>query len=71
VIIGSFKTRTQAQGYINRLKGIDTTTTGILVRDGHVRVYAQIFDSEIEAQSYLTKLRQNPNHKQAWLHKGP
>ena len=71
VIIGSFKTRGQAQGFISRMKGIDKTNTGILVRDGRVRVYSQICSTEKEAQSLITKLRQNPSYKDTWLYSGP
>lgn len=70
VIIGSFKTRAQAQGYIKRLKGDVPSHAGIILNDGKVRVYAQQFSTEKSAQSYLHKIRQDANHKQAWLYKG-
>ena len=71
VIIGSFNTKGQAQSFINRQKGIiDTTHVGIIVRDGHVRVYAQNFSTEMEAQSLVTKFRQNPKYKDTWLYSG-
>ena len=65
VIIGSFNTRAQAQRHINSLKGIDTKNTGILVRDGHVRVYAQIFSSQKEAQLYQKILNID-----SWIYSG-
>jgi len=71
VIIASYPTKAQAQTHINRLKGIDTTNTGIVLQRGNYRVYAQSFTSQKEAESYKTKLQQNPNHKQAWISKGP
>jgi len=70
VVIGSFKSKTNAQVYINRLKGIDTANTGTIVRDGWVYVYNQTFTSQKEAESYQKKIRQNPNHTQAWIYKG-
>lgn len=69
VIIGSFNTRTQAQRYINRLKGDVAGSAGILAGDGKVRVYAQQFSGERPALAYLSKIRQNPGHQQAWLYK--
>ena len=56
VIIASYKSTAKAQAHINGLKGIDKTHIGILVRDGHARVYAQIFSSQQEAQSYQKKI---------------
>ncbi|MDR2917120.1 MAG: SPOR domain-containing protein [Tannerella sp.] len=70
VIIGSFNNKAQAQSYIKRQKGTETAGSGILVRDGRVRVYAQSFSTEKAAQSYMNKLRQNPKHGQAWVYKG-
>jgi hypothetical protein len=70
VIIGSgFKTRGQAQAHIGRLKGNVVANAGIIESDGKIRVYAQQFSDEKTARSYLDKIRQNPNHKQAWLYK--
>jgi hypothetical protein len=71
VIIGVFKTgRPAAQTYIGRLKGDVAGAAGMIERDGKVLVYAQQFSGEKAAQSYLNKIRQNPNHRQAWLYKG-
>ncbi|MDR2774842.1 MAG: SPOR domain-containing protein [Tannerella sp.] len=69
VIIGSFKTRTKAQEYINRLGNDIAGSAGIIVNDGKVRVYVQQFSNEKQALSYLNKIRQNPAHQQAWLYK--
>jgi len=69
VVIGSFNTRAQANAYLKRLKTDAAKTAKILVSDGHVRVYAQGFQTESEAEKYLRKIRQNPQHKQAWLYK--
>ena len=63
VIIASYKTRANAQDYINKLKGIDKTNIGILIRDGRARVYAQIFSSEQEAQLYQKKI-----NKDSWIY---
>jgi hypothetical protein len=70
VIIGSFNTRGQAQGYIKRLESDVASDAGIIMNDGRVRVYAQQFSTGKSAQIYLNKIRQNPKHKQAWLYKG-
>jgi len=72
VIIGSFDTKVRAQRYIDQQKKSETVKdAGIVVRDGHVRVYSQVFTSKTDAQLYLTKIRRNPNHKQAWVYTGP
>ena len=72
VIIASFKTESKAQSYLNQHKGSEVVANaGTVARDGHVRVYSKVFSSEKDAQSYITKIRQNPNHKQAWLYIGP
>jgi hypothetical protein len=70
VIIGSFDTGRRAQTYIRGLKGDVAANAGIIESDGKIRVYAQQFSSEKTAQSYLSKIRQNSNHQQAWLYKG-
>ena len=69
VIIGSFNTEARAQTQINRLSNSEKANAGFVVKDGHVRVYAQYFSSEKEAQSYRTKIRQS--HADAWIYKGP
>jgi hypothetical protein len=71
VIIGSFDTRRRAKAYINRLKGEMATDVGILERDGKIRVYARQFSSRESAHSYLDKIRQNTEYKQAWLYEKP
>ena len=71
VIIGSYNTKTRAQTHINQLNSNEKANAGIVVQDGHVRVYAQYFSSEKDALSYRAKLRQNPKYSQAWIHKGP
>lgn len=68
VIIGSWKTRAQAQKHINQLKGTDTANADILESDGRFRVFAGCFSSQKEAQSYRDKLRRNPKHSDAWVH---
>jgi len=65
VIIGSFNTKSQAQRHINSLKGIDTAKTGILVRDRHIRVYAEVFSTLNEAKIYQTKIPQ-----ESWIYTG-
>jgi cell division protein FtsN len=70
VIIGSFDTRARAQRHINSLKSDIADSAGIIVNDGKVRVYVQQFSNEEQALSYLNKIRQNPDHRQAWLYKG-
>jgi hypothetical protein len=47
----------------------EANTAGLLVRDGHVRVYAQGFSTEKSANLYMNKLRQTTKHKQAWTYK--
>jgi len=69
VIIGSFANRTQANSYIKRLKGNEASTAKLLIKDGRVRVYTQQFPSEEAAQTYVTQLRKNPKHAQAWIYK--
>ena len=72
VIIASFKTEGKAQSYLNQHKGSEVVAdAGIVIRDGRVRVYSKIFSSEKDAQSYITKISRNPNHKDAWLYIGP
>jgi hypothetical protein len=70
VIIGSFNTRVRAQKYIHGLKSDIAGSAGIIVNDSKVRVYVQQFSNEKQALSYLHKIRQNPDHQQAWLYKG-
>jgi len=65
VIIASYKSTAKAQQHINDLKGIDKTSIGILVRDGHSRVYAQIFSTQKEAQSYQKKI-----NLESWIYIG-
>jgi hypothetical protein len=70
VIIASFDTKAQAQEHINSLKGTkEADTAQILAKDGRMRVYARQFTTEKSAQSYLKQIRQNPQHRQAWLYK--
>ena len=72
VIIASFKTERKAQSYLNQHKGSEAVANaGTVIRDGNVRVYSKIFSSEKDAETYKTKIRQNPNHKQAWIYVGP
>ncbi len=66
VIVGSFKTKEQALKHLNGLKGINTSASGIVIKDGHFRVYAQAFATEKDAKSYLAKLNQP-----AWIFKDP
>ena len=70
VIIGSYNTRTRAQAHINQLNSKEKENAGIVVKDGHVRVYAQYFSTEKEAQSYRSQLRKNSKHADAWVYKG-
>ncbi|MDR3252357.1 MAG: SPOR domain-containing protein [Tannerella sp.] len=71
IIIGSFTSRTQARNYMKTLKGDVAKTAGIVVNGGKVRVYAQQFESESPAQSYMQQIRQNSKHAQAWLYVSP
>lgn len=71
VIIGSWKTKAQAQTQIKQLKGTqEAGTAQMLVKDGRVRVYVKSFTSEKSANSYVKQLRQHSRHKQAWVYKG-
>jgi len=70
VIIGSYNTKARAQTHLNQLSGNERTDAGIVVKDGHVRVYARYFYTEKEAQSYRVQLRRNPKHANAWVYKG-
>ena len=67
VIIASYKTKTHAQNYIKRLNESEAAHAGIVVRDGHVRVYAQVFSSMKEAESFRNTLRKNTKFAQAWI----
>ena len=72
VIIGSFKSKAQAQVYIKQLKGTDlANTVDILMSDGRARIYAQSFSTESSAQAYMNKIRKDPRHTQAWVYKAP
>jgi hypothetical protein len=71
VIIASFDTKAKAQTHIRQLTGSETANAGIVVQDGHVRVYAKSFPSEKDAQSFSAQLRRNPKHANAWVSKGP
>jgi len=51
------------------LKGNEASTAKLLIKDGRVRVYTQQFPSEEAAQTYVTQLRKNPKHAQAWIYK--
>ena len=67
VIIASYDTKARAQTYIKRLNESEAAHAGIVVRDGHVRVYAQVFSSMQEAESFRNTLRKNPKFAQAWI----
>ena len=67
VIIASYDTKTRAQTYMKGLNESVAAHAGIIVRDGHVRVYAQVFASLQEAEAFRNTLRKNPKHAQAWI----
>lgn len=67
IVIASFPTESQADGYIS---GVDTKVckhVSKVVRDGKYRIYADRFDNRQEAESYMATLRQNEKYKDAWL----
>ena len=70
VIIASYDTRTRAQTHINQLNSNEKANAGIVVKDGHVRVYARYFPTKNEAETFTAQLRRNPKHANAWVYKG-
>lgn len=67
VIIGSFPTRKQADVFLGRVDKAQFAGSGIVERDGKVRIYAGKFSSRSEAEAFLEQVRKQAVYKDAWL----
>ncbi|MDR2388390.1 MAG: SPOR domain-containing protein [Tannerellaceae bacterium] len=68
VIIGSVKTREQADELIAKVDRTTLKYANKLVKDDKVRIYANKFTDKSKAEIYLAKIRQNTQYKDAWLY---
>ncbi|MDR1454271.1 MAG: SPOR domain-containing protein [Tannerella sp.] len=70
IIIGSFRTETQAEKFLTEIPASECRETGLVKHDEHVRVYAARYGDRREAETYLSQLRANGKIKNAWLFVG-
>ncbi|MDR2040780.1 MAG: SPOR domain-containing protein [Tannerella sp.] len=70
LIIGSFRTETQAEKFLTTIPVSECKETGTVKYGEHVRVYAARYGNREEAEVYLSQLRTNGKFKNAWLFVG-
>jgi hypothetical protein len=68
VIIGSVKTRKQADDLMAEVDRTTLKHVNKLVKDDKIRIYANKFADKSKAEVYLSKIRQNTKYKDAWLY---
>jgi hypothetical protein len=70
IIIGSFRTETQAEKFLTGISVSECKETGVVKHGEHVRVYAARYGNREDAETYLSQLRTNGKFKNAWLFVG-
>lgn len=67
IVIASFPTEAQAKEFVAGVDRKLCRNVNTVVKDGKYRIYADKYNNRQEAESYLSKLRENPVYKDAWL----
>ncbi|MDR2765765.1 MAG: SPOR domain-containing protein [Tannerella sp.] len=67
IIIGSFRTETQAAKFLTEIPASECKETGVVQHGEHFRVYAARYGNREEAETYLSQLKTNGTFKNAWL----
>lgn len=67
IVIGSFPTEKQANEFLSQVDKTQYANSGIVRKDGKVRVYAAKFTERKAAEDYITEIRGNVKYKDAWL----
>jgi cell division septation protein DedD len=68
VIIGSVKTRKQADELALKAGRSGVKSVSRIVVANNIRVYADKFTDRAKAESYLAKIKQTPVYKDAWIY---
>jgi len=67
-IIASFAAEKHARQFMQEINMPELTNMGIVNNEERARVYADKFDSQEEAESYILRLRANKKLKDTWLY---
>ncbi|MDR1918719.1 MAG: SPOR domain-containing protein [Tannerellaceae bacterium] len=68
VIIGSVKTKKQADEFISKVDRTTLKRVNRITGNDRIRVYADKFTDKSKAEAYLAKIRQNSKYRDAWLY---
>jgi cell division septation protein DedD len=68
LVIGSFPNEREAKQCVTKLNKANFPNHGIITRQGRTRVYAAKFKQRNDAETFLSQLRQNKKHQDAWLY---
>lgn len=68
VIIASFPSEALANAYLSKVDKSICKNADVLQCDHKYRVYADRFDNNSQAQSFMSTLRSNAKYKDAWLY---
>lgn len=67
IIIASFPSKKQANEYFKTVDREQFANAGIVERGGKIRVYAAKFTDPVKAESYISSLKSDGGHKDAWM----
>lgn len=67
IIIASFPDKQQADSYLKKVDRKQYANAGIIERGAKIRVYAAKFTDRSEAENYISSLKSNGQHKDAWM----
>lgn len=67
IVIAGFPTKQQADTYLSAINSKEYAQAGIVARDGKFRVYAAKFSDRNDAETYMSKVKNNNKYKDAWL----
>lgn len=67
IVIASFPTEAQANEFLASVDRRVCRNANKVKSNGKYRVYADKYNNRTDAESYLSKLRNNPAYKDAWL----
>jgi cell division septation protein DedD len=67
VIVGSFRSQTLAEGFLETAKKYGCPNAGILQQGPNYRIFSDTYDKRIDAERNMRRLLSEGNFKSAWL----
>lgn len=67
IIVGSFPNNRSAEKELDKLKSNGFESSGIIIRNGRIRLYPAKFSSKEEAENQLPFYKKQLNRDDAWI----